>query len=50
MLHDTVPAFFAESVTVPLKLETPDAVGVPLTSPDEAVKLRPAGKDPLEIE
>ena len=37
----------AESVTVTLKVEVPDAVGMPLIAPVVAFNVRPAGKLPV---
>jgi hypothetical protein len=36
-----------ESVTVTVKLEVPVAVGVPVIAPLEALRLSPAGSEPL---
>ena len=38
------------SATFAVKLEVPDAVGVPVIAPDEAVRDSPAGRDPEEID
>ena len=39
-----------ESVTCTVKLEVPGAAGIPESAPDEAFKLRPAGRDPEMID
>jgi len=39
-----------ESVTLTVKDEVPDAVGVPEMMPVEAARLNPAGKDPDEMD
>ena len=39
-----------ESVTCTVKLDVPGAPGVPESAPDEAFKLRPAGRDPEMID
>jgi hypothetical protein len=36
-----------ESVTVTVKLEVPELVGVPVIAPLEALRLNPAGREPL---
>jgi hypothetical protein len=38
------------SVTFTVKLDVPEAVGVPVTAPVEAVRERPAGSAPAEID
>jgi hypothetical protein len=40
----------AESCTFAVKLEIPAAAGVPEIRPDNAVKVRPDGSEPAEIE
>ena len=42
-----VLAGLLESVTSTVKLEVPDALGVPVIAPDEASRLSPAGSEPL---
>ena len=42
-----VLAGLLESVTSTVKLEVPDALGVPVIAPLEASRLSPAGSDPL---
>ena len=42
-----VLAGLLESVACIVKLEVPDALGVPVIAPDEALRLSPAGSDPL---
>ena len=42
-----VLAGLLESVTVTVKLEVPVAVGVPVIVPLEALRLSPAGSEPL---
>jgi hypothetical protein len=45
-LAEAVLAGLLESVTVAVKLEVPEAVGLPVIAPDEAFKLSPVGSDP----
>ena len=42
-----VLAGLLESVTSTVKPEVPDALGVPVMAPDEALRLSPAGSEPL---
>lgn len=49
MLNDLVAVPLPESVTFAVKLEVPDAFGVPEMTPDEAFNERPDGSDPLLI-
>jgi len=42
-----VLAGLLESVACIVKLEVPDALGVPVIAPDEALRLSPAGSEPL---
>jgi hypothetical protein len=42
-----VLAGLLESVACIVKLEVPDALGVPVIAPDEVLRLSPAGSDPL---
>jgi hypothetical protein len=42
-----VLAGLLESVAVTVKLEVPKAVGVPVMAPLEALRLSPAGSEPL---
>jgi hypothetical protein len=42
-----VLAGLLESVTSTVKPEVPDALGVPVIAPDEALRLSPAGSEPL---
>ena len=46
-LAEAVLAGLLESVTVTVKLEVPEAVGVPVIAPLEALRLSPAGSEPL---
>jgi len=39
-----------ESVTFTVKLDVPEAVGVPLIAPLDAFKVSPAGSEPEEID
>ena len=45
-LAEAVLAGLLESVTVTVKLEVPEAVGVPVIAPLEALRLSPAGSEP----
>ena len=45
-----VPAGVAESVTDTVKLAVATAVGVPVMAPVAAFRLRPAGREPTEID
>jgi hypothetical protein len=45
-LAEAVLAGLLESVTVIVKLEVPEAVGLPVIAPDEALRLSPAGSEP----
>ena len=47
MLSDLVAVLLLASVTLTVKVEVPDAVGVPEMAPDEEFRLRPAGSEPL---
>jgi hypothetical protein len=42
-----VLAGLLESVTFTVKLEVPDALGVPVIAPLEVLRLSPAGSEPL---
>jgi hypothetical protein len=46
-LAEAVLVGLLESVTVTVKLEVPEALGVPVIAPDEALRLSPAGSEPL---
>jgi hypothetical protein len=46
-LAEAVLAGLLESVTVTVKLEVPELVGVPVIAPLEASRLNPAGREPL---
>ena len=46
-LAEAVLAGLLESVTCTVKLEVPAAVGVPVMAPVEALRLSPAGSEPL---
>ena len=46
MLSACVPVLFFESFTCTVKEELPDAVGVPEITPDDDVRLKPAGSAP----
>jgi hypothetical protein len=46
-LAEAVLAGMLESVTVTVKLEVPELVGVPVIAPLEALRLSPAGSEPL---
>jgi hypothetical protein len=46
-LAEAVLAGLLESVTVTVKLEVPELVGVPVIAPLEALRLNPAGREPL---
>jgi hypothetical protein len=46
-LAEAVLGGLFESVTVTVKLEVPVAVGVPVIAPLEALRLSPAGSEPL---
>jgi hypothetical protein len=48
-LAEAVLGGLLESVTVTVKLDVPDAVGVPVIAPDEAPRLSPAGSEPEVI-
>jgi len=45
-LAEAVLAGLLESVTCIVKLEVPDALGVPVIAPDAALRLSPAGSEP----
>jgi hypothetical protein len=45
-LAEAVLAGLLESVTVTVKLEVPELVGVPVIAPLEALRLSPAGSEP----
>ena len=45
-LAEAVLAGMLESVTVTVKLEVPELVGVPVIAPLEALRLSPAGSEP----
>ena len=47
MLSDLVAVLLLASVTLTVKVEVPDAVGVPEIVPDEEFRLIPAGSEPL---
>jgi hypothetical protein len=46
-LAEAVLGGLLESVAVTVKLEVPDALGVPVIAPLEALRLSPAGSEPL---
>ena len=46
-LAEAVLAGLLESVACTVKLEVPEALGVPVIAPLEALRLSPAGSDPL---
>jgi hypothetical protein len=46
-LAEAALAGMLESVTVTVKLEVPELVGVPVIAPLEALRLSPAGSEPL---
>ena len=39
-----------ESTTLAVKLKVPLVVGVPVIAPVDGLRVRPAGREPLEIE
>ena len=45
-LAEAVLAGLLESVTVTVKLEVPEAVGLPVMAPVAALRLSPAGSEP----
>lgn len=47
ILKDFVAVLLLASVTLMVKVEVPDAVGVPVIAPDDAFKVRPAGREPV---
>ena len=47
MLRDLVAVLLLASVTLIVKVEVPDAVGVPEIAPVEAFSVSPAGSEPL---
>lgn len=47
IVRDAVAVLLLASVTSAVKVEVPDAVGVPEMAPEEAFRVSPAGKDPL---
>ena len=47
MLRDAVAVLLFAPVTFTVKENVPEAVGVPAITPDEAVKVNPAGSEPL---
>jgi hypothetical protein len=48
-LAEAVLAGLLESVTVTVKLEVPEVLGLPVIAPLEAPRLSPAGSDPEVI-
>ena len=47
MLRDFVAVLLLASVTLTVKVEVPEAVGVPEIAPEEAFSVSPAGSEPL---
>ena len=47
MLRDFVAVLLLASVTLTVKVEVPEVVGVPEIAPEEEFRLRPAGSEPL---
>jgi hypothetical protein len=48
--NTVLATWLATSATCAVKIDVPAAVGVPLMTPVEAFRLRPAGKPPLVID